>query len=165
MQAWREPYPDRALKHEWLFFGEVQAALGCRLTVSGYPPFVRYSWKDAISALYGQNKGLLLENALFLELYRRFGNIYNQSIFYYTNGVAECDFIIYAEGATTLPIQVSWSLADPITRQRELRGLLKACEYSKVKEGWIITSDEEDEFDFEGVQVLVKPAWKWILRK
>jgi len=41
--------------------------------------------------------------------------------------------------------------------------LLKACEYSQVKEGWIITSDEEDEFDFEGVHVLIKPAWKWML--
>jgi len=118
---------------------------------------------NANSAQYGQNKGLLMENALFLELYRRFGNIYNQSIFYYTDGTFECDFIIYAEGATTLPIQVSWSIADPITRQRELRGLLKACEYGQVKEGWIITSDEEDEFDFEGVHVLIKPAWKWML--
>ena len=118
---------------------------------------------NANSAQYGQNKGLLMENALFLELYRRFGNIYNQSIFYYTDGAAECDFIIYAEGVTTLPIQVSWSVSDPITRQRELRGLLKACEYCQVEEGWIITSDDEDEFDFEGMHVLVKPAWKWML--
>jgi predicted AAA+ superfamily ATPase len=117
---------------------------------------------NANSAQYGQNKGLLMENALFLELYRRFGNIYNQNIFYYSDGAAECDFVIYAEGTATLPIQVSWSLADPATRQRELRGLLKACEYCQVKEGWIMTSDEEDEFNFEGVHVLVKPAWKWM---
>jgi hypothetical protein len=25
------------------------------------------------------------------------------------------------------------------------------------------TSDEEDEFVFEGIHVLVKPAWKWML--
>jgi predicted AAA+ superfamily ATPase len=118
---------------------------------------------NANVAQYGQNKGLLMENALFLELYRRFGNIYNQNIFYYTDGTSECDFIIYTESIPTLPIQVSWSIADSATRQRELRGLLKACEYCRVKEGWIITADEEDEFEFEGVHVLVKPAWKWML--
>jgi len=118
---------------------------------------------NANSAQYGQNKGMLMENALFLELYRRFGNIYNQNIFYYSDNTVECDFIIYAEGIATLPIQVSWSLTDLPTRQRELRGLLKACEFCQAKEGWIITSDEEDEFDFEGIHVLVKPAWKWML--
>lgn len=118
---------------------------------------------NANSALYGQNKGLLMENALFLELYRRFGSLYNQSIFYFSDGTAECDFVVYGEGATTLPIQAAWSLADPLTRQRELRGLRKACDYCQVKAAWIITSEEEDEFNFEGVQVLVKPAWKWML--
>jgi len=112
---------------------------------------------------YSQNKGLLMENALFWELYRRYGNIYNQNIYYYTDGANECDFIIHAEGKETLPIQVSWSLADPVTRQREVKGLIKACEHCRVKEGWILTSEEEDEFDLDGVHVLVKPAWKWML--
>lgn len=100
---------------------------------------------------------------MYLELYRRYGNIYNQNIYYYSDGNGECDFVVYADGGTALPVQVCWSLADPATRQRELKGLYKACEYAKVKEGWIITSDEEEEFDFEGVHVLVKPAWKWML--
>lgn len=118
---------------------------------------------NANNAQYVQNKGLLLENALFLELYRRFGNIYNQNIFYYSDSAVECDFIIYEEGNIILPIQASWSLSDSTTRQREIRGLLRACEYCKAKEGWIITLDEEDELELDGVRVRVRSAWKWML--
>ena len=47
---------------------------------------------NANTAQYTGNKGLLLENAVFRELYRQYGNIYNQNIYYYTDTSAECDF-------------------------------------------------------------------------
>lgn len=118
---------------------------------------------NANTAQYGGNKGLLLENAVFRELYRRYGNIYNQNIYYSADVSSECDFVVYAEGGTPLPVQVCWSLADPSTREREFRGLIRACEYCQVKEGWIISGDEEEELDLEGIHVVVKPAWKWML--
>jgi len=62
-----------------------------------------------------------------------------------------------------LPVQVCWSLADSLTRERELRGLIKACQYCQVKEGWIIAVDEEEEMDIEGIHVGVKAAWKWMI--
>jgi hypothetical protein len=118
---------------------------------------------NANTAQYGGNKGLLLENAVFRELYRRYGNIYTQNIYYAADTSSACDFVIYAEGGTPLPVQVCWSLSDPATRQRELRGLIKACQYCQVKEGWIITGDEEEELDMEGVHVVVKASWKWMV--
>ncbi|HEY4289709.1 MAG TPA: ATP-binding protein [Puia sp.] len=118
---------------------------------------------NANNAQYGQNKGLLLENMLFLELYRRYGNIYNQNIYYYSDSSGECDFIVYVEGKTPLPVQISWSLTDPSTRQREMKGLLKACVYCQAKEAWVITAEEEEEFEIEGVHILVKAAWKWMI--
>jgi predicted AAA+ superfamily ATPase len=118
---------------------------------------------NANTAQYGGNKGLLLENAVFRELYRRYGNIYNQNIYYSADASSECDFVVYAEGGTPLPVQVCWSLADPSTREREFRGLIRACEYCQVKEGWIISGDEEEELDLEGIHVVVKPAWKWMV--
>jgi hypothetical protein len=118
---------------------------------------------NANTAQYGGNKGLLLENAVFRELYRRYGNIYTQNIYYSADASSACDFVVYAEGGTPLPVQVSWSLIDPATRQRELRGLIKACNYCQVKEGLIITGDEEEELDLEGVHVMVKAAWKWMV--
>ncbi|HVB02816.1 MAG TPA: ATP-binding protein [Chitinophagaceae bacterium] len=116
----------------------------------------------ATTTHYGGNKGLLLENAVFRELYRRYGNIYTQNIYYAMDTSSACDFVVYAEGGTPLPIQVCWSLADPLTRHRELRGLVKACEYCQVKEGWIITGDEDEELELEGLHVVVKASWKWM---
>ena len=118
---------------------------------------------NANTAQYTGNRGLLLENAVFMELYRRYGSIYNSNLYYYSDTTSECDFIIYKEDTPPLPIQVSWSLADPLTRQRELRGILKACTYSKAKEAWIITAEEEDEIETEGVHIYIKAAWKWML--
>jgi predicted AAA+ superfamily ATPase len=99
---------------------------------------------NANTAQYGGNKGLLLENAVFRELYRRYGNIYNQNIYYSADASTECDFVVYVEGGTPLPVQVCWSLADPLTRDRELKGLIKACQYCQVKEGWIIAMGKKN---------------------
>ncbi|HEY4108739.1 ATP-binding protein [Puia sp.] len=118
---------------------------------------------NANTAQYGGNKGLLLENVVFRELYRQYGNIYAQNIYYAADASSACDFVVYAEGGKPLPVQVCWSLADPTTRQRELKGLIKACQYCQVKEGWIIAGDEEEELDIEGVHVTVKAAWKWMM--
>lgn len=118
---------------------------------------------NANTAQYSSNKGLLLENVIYKELYRRFGSIYNTNLYYYTDTSAECDFIVYAEGGVPLPVQVSWTIIDPLTRQRELKGLLKACAYCQVKEAWIITAEEEEEIESEGVHIFVKAAWKWMI--
>jgi uncharacterized protein len=118
---------------------------------------------NANTTQYGGNKGLLLENAVFRELYRRYGNVYDQNIYYSTDASSECDFVVYIEGGTPLPVQVCWSLADPLTRDRELKGLIRACQYCQVKEGWIIAADEEEEIDLEGIHVVVKAVWKWMI--
>ena len=120
---------------------------------------------NANSAQYGGNRGLLLENAVFRELYRRYGNIYSQNIYYSADGSSACDFVVYADGGTPLPVQVSWSLNDPLTRQRDIRRLIKACQYTQVKMDWIITGDENEEFEEDGIQVIVKAAWKWMIEK
>jgi hypothetical protein len=40
---------------------------------------------------------------------------------------------------------------------------MKACIYCKVKEGWVITAEEEAEFNDGNVKIVVKAAWKWML--
>jgi len=120
---------------------------------------------NANTAQYSGNRGLLLENLVFKELYQRFGSIYTSNIYYYAETSGECDFIIYPEGGTALPVQVSWTLADESTRSREIKGLLKACAYCKVKEAWIITAEEEEELIIDGVHILIKPAWKWMINR
>jgi uncharacterized protein len=118
---------------------------------------------NANTGRYWGNKGLLLENAVFRELYRRYGNIYNQNVYYSAGPSWECDFVVQAEGRALLPIQVCWSIGDIQTRDRELKGLVKACQYCGVKEGWVITADEDEEMDVDGIHVVAKTAWKWMI--
>jgi predicted AAA+ superfamily ATPase len=118
---------------------------------------------NANTAQYTGNRGLLLENLVFKELYHRFGSIYTSNIYYYAETSGECDFIVYPEGGTALPVQVSWTLQDDSTRNREIKGLLKACAYCKATEAWIITAEEEEELSIDGVHILIKPAWKWMV--
>jgi len=51
----------------------------------------------------------------------------------------------------------------PDARNREIKGLLKAAGYCKVKEAWIITLDEEEELTIDDVHIQIMPAWKWML--
>ncbi|MBE8722036.1 hypothetical protein [Sphingobacterium pedocola] len=60
-------------------------------------------------------------------------------------------------------MQVSWTIANADTRSRELKGLLKAAAYCHAPQAWIITAEEEEEFEIDGVKILVIPAWKWLL--
>lgn len=119
---------------------------------------------NANTAQYTGNNGLLLENLVFKELYLKFGSIYTNNIYYYAEPSGECDFVIYPEGGIALPVQVSWTLADSDTRNREIKGLLKAASYCKVKEAWIITLDQEEELTIDGIHIKIKPVWKWMLQ-
>ena len=35
----------------------------------------------------------------------------------------------------------------------------------KLKEGFILTYDQEEEINLKGKKVIVKPVWKWLLEK
>ena len=63
---------------------------------------------------------------------------------------------------TTVLIQVSWSLKNEATRQRELRALEEAStEFSKTQ-NIIVTLDEEWISDDKKIQVL--PLWKFLIK-
>lgn len=102
-----------------------------------------------------RNSGHLLENAVYLELRRR-----GSSPFYYMdkNG-REVDFYSRDFGL----IQVAWVLDEPETREREMSALLAAMDELKLKNGTIITRNEEDEIKRAGKKISVVPAWKWLL--
>ena len=46
---------------------------------------------------------------------------------------------------------------------RELRGLLEAMEETGANEGLILTLDQERELTHSDKNVIVKPAWQWLL--
>ncbi|MHC1778294.1 MAG: ATP-binding protein [Lentimicrobium sp.] len=123
--------------------------------------FVDNGILHAIDSSFSNNLGSLLENLVFWQLYRLYGNIYTTGIYYYKDAYCECDFIIHENGVKPRPVQVCISLKDSHTKQREMKGLLKACRFCEVKKGFIITLDEEEKFWVNNIEVEVIPAWKW----
>ena len=118
---------------------------------------------NAITTLSAGNSGLLFENLVFWELYRRYGNLYTTDIYYYKDASYECDFVLYQEGGSPIPVQACYSLAHPDTRHREMKALIKACEACGAQEGWLITADEEGTETINNINIHVKAAWKWCL--
>lgn len=98
----------------------------------------------------------LLENLVAVELLRRFGR--EESVFFYNKNI-EVDFYV---PEAQLAVQVSFSLKDAETRQRELRGLVQLSKVLPCKKLLIITYDEAECVDVGGVMVEVIPAWRWL---
>lgn len=96
----------------------------------------------------------LLENMVAVELFRRYG----KENVYYLNAEKEIDFIVPDK---KLAIQVSYSIKEETTYNREVPPLVK---YTKAHEDWkclLITYDEEGT---EG-GIPVVPVWKWFMEE
>lgn len=99
----------------------------------------------------------LLENMVAIHLVKRWAD----RVFFYHNGV-EVDF--YLPDAEQL-IQVSYSLDDPDTLQRETEALTKVAKHMNVNDLLIITKDEETVLEKDGKTIKVVPLWKWVLER
>lgn len=117
----------------------------------------------AINAGASSNHGMLLENLVFWELYRRYGNIYSGGIYYYKDANSEVDFVVNISDEVQIPIQVCWDLSDFVTKKREIKGLVNAAKYCKTNRAWLLTHSEEDEIETEGIHIKVMPTWKWCI--
>lgn len=115
------------------------------------------SFINNIGFKFSEDLGRALENIVFLELKRNYDEIY-----YHQNN-QECDFIIKEELKITQAIQVTDNLNDEKTRKREIDGLMEAMKTYNLKEGLILTKDEEKDFEQDGFKIKVKPIWKWLL--
>lgn len=105
------------------------------------------------------NIGQLLENLVFIHLKRQRGEVY-----YHDDGV-ECDFIMRENGHIVFACQVTRSLSDPKTRQREINGLLSALNAYNLAEGMILTEDETEEVVIEEKKIHIYPIWRWLLQE
>ncbi len=111
----------------------------------------------AMSSKQSQDKGYLLENLVFLHL-RRKG--YKIEYLVTRNGY-EIDFIAYHPLEREYKIiQVSYTLKDEDTFEREIRALKDVIDYVHSQECLIVTWDEEAELE-HGIKAV--PAWKFLL--
>ncbi len=102
----------------------------------------------------------LLENIVAIDLIERYRKGEDDRVFFYNKGV-KVDFYLPNE---EMAIQVSYSIDEPLTREREVRALRKIVEVYSLKKAFIITRDEENIISEYGMDIEVVPVWKWLLR-
>ncbi len=109
------------------------------------------------SLSFSDNRGPMLENAVYWELRRR-----GMELFYFNEKNAECDFIAMRRGSGGKPllIQVCHELT-PANRQREQRGLSTAMDFFQAEEGLMLTFDQRDAYLDQGRRIQVVPAWEF----
>lgn len=105
---------------------------------------------------FSEDSGRLLENLVFIELKRRGKDLY------YFKEKNECDFLIKEGTRITQALQVCFEL-NQNNRDRELHGLTAALTMFQLKEGMIITFDQQEELSVENKKITVIPVWKWLL--
>lgn len=103
-----------------------------------------------------QDIGRLLENVVFLDLKRRGFNTF------YFEEKRECDFITIKDNKP-YPIQVCYDINNE-NRVREIEGLIETCKWFNIKEGEIITHDEEKDMELDGINIKITPAWSWLIK-
>ncbi len=97
------------------------------------------------------NTGRRFENLVFLHLRRKY-----KHIFYYKEK-GECDFISMEKNVVKDAIQVCLTIDDE-NFEREYDGVLEAMRTLKLKEGSIITLNQSDIFEKEGMTIRMIPA-------
>lgn len=116
-----------------------------------------------LSIFLAESKSPLLENLCAITLNKKYNNDAELSHVYYYNRNVEVDFFVPEEG---LAIQVSYSIESADTRNREVSALKALNKIYPLKKALIITYDEEDSVETEGLSIEVVPIWKWLtLRK
>jgi predicted AAA+ superfamily ATPase len=77
----------------------------------------------------------------------------------------EVNFLVSDErGKPISAIQVSMEISHPDTLRRELEPLVSTATYFGTQENLIITVNQEQHFDKDGVAVHALPAWQWLLQ-
>jgi len=100
--------------------------------------------------------GRLLENAVFLELKRKGGEIF------YADQNGECDFVVKDQTGEIHAIQTTWELGEH-NKEREIKGLVKTCEKLTIRDAEIITFNQEASYTKNNIKVNIVPFWKWLL--
>ena len=168
---------------------KVLAGMGGKIsvpTISSYISFCEDAWlifrvhnicaafseRESVCKYYFVDNGLislmlvdatttLLENAVAVSLFRRYGHDEdNERVFFYHQNV-EVDFYIPED---ELAIQVSYAVTtSEETCRREVDALHKLPKALACKHRLIITYDEEGTIEDEYGTIHILPCWKWLL--
>lgn len=113
---------------------------------------------NAVSTSFTEDLGRKLENMVYLHLRRTYSTIY------YFAEKGECDFVVFEKGKIVQAVQVCYTI-DDFNFEREYSGLVAALHYFKVNHGFIVTLNQEDIFEKDGLTIEMIPAYKYFIRK
>ena len=100
----------------------------------------------------------LLENLVAIALFRQYGR--EDQVFFFNRGDAEVDFYV---PEAELAVQVCFSMKDDHTRKRELSAFSHLSSKLPCSRRVVVTYDEEYNEEYDGLQIEVVPAWKWMI--
>lgn len=115
---------------------------------------------NAINLRFSENIGRIYENAVGIELLRRYGN---ENLFYWKSQHREVDFVIKERLKIKQLVQVCYDIRDKKTKEREILALTKASKELRCKDLLVITEDYKKEEKMENGKVKFIPLWEWLL--
>jgi predicted AAA+ superfamily ATPase len=110
---------------------------------------------QANSLSFTDDIGRLFENAIFLELRRKYKEIY------YFREKGECDFIV-KNGKEILYIIQVCAQVHPDNIKREVNGLIEALTFFDKEEGIIITLNQDDVILQDNKKIILIAAHNWL---
>ncbi len=111
--------------------------------------------RNAVLLPESKDDGKALENIVYLNLERSLGE--DDGVFYY-NDSKECDFVVRRGERVTELIQVCWVLNEENV-EREIGGLLAASTFTGCTKCSIITFNQQQSLERDGLHIEVKPIW------
>lgn len=120
-------------------------------------------WSLAIrnSLVWDGSYSRALENMVYLRLRRQFSRVR----YYLTRSKRqELDFLVSDDhGKPIMAVQVCMSMAHRATLHRECEPLVATGKYYGTKQNLIVTMDEEQRIEQDGIIIQAIPAWRWCL--
>jgi len=92
-----------------------------------------------------------LENLVYLILRKT-----SYQLFYFREK-KECDFVVFEDKTCKWAIQVSEKIHSE-NKNREIEGLFEAMSFFDLKEGFILTLDQEDSLSMDGKVIRILPV-------
>lgn len=122
---------------------------------------IDHAMAASLSAGILRNCGQQLENIVFLALRRLTPDVY----YYKTDKGYEVDFLaLQRETERKWMVQVSETIDDARTRQREIRALADAMAETHTQEAWLVTDAARDEISIPEGTIHVIPAPDFLLQ-
>lgn len=117
--------------------------------------FIDSGLQNAVTGSFNNDNGRKLENIVFWELRRL-----KKEIYYYNENGKECDFVICRNKTVEQVMQVCYELNSD-NESREIAGLMDAMDFFKLKEGVILTFNQEDVISHNKKRIKVVPAFRY----